>query len=171
MPVFLEYAGLIVGCSIANRARGSQVFGLVNSTVAGRLIATATIAVITSLVVIPDATLMAKLFILTFAGLMLWATPAWDAYWSAEIGNDPNHSKLWGIMMMGWRQLLIVPTFVGQAFLLGHPERAVWAGTALLYWLPYFAYGAVAKPVAVELSEYTIGAMIGFTIMMIARGF
>jgi hypothetical protein len=152
-----------------NRARGSQLFGLTTSTVIGRLVAMGAMAVLTSLMMIPDATMMAEIFALTFAGLMLWATPAWDAYWSAEIGDSPTHSKLWGVLMMGWRQLLIVPTYIGQAFLVGHPERAIWAATTLFYWLPYLVYGVSAKSRAVELSEYTIGVLIGATIFMVVH--
>lgn len=165
----LEAILFVFAFAVLNRARGSQLFGLTTSTVIGRLMSMGGMAVVTSLMLVPNTTRMVEVFAVAFGGLMLWATPAWDSYWSAEIGNDPSHSKLWGCLMMGWRQLLIVPTFAGEAFLIGHPERAVWAATAGLYWLPYFAFGAMVKPRAVEFSEYTIGALIGMTIYIIVH--
>jgi hypothetical protein len=108
----------------------------------------------------------ALLLPITFAGLMLWCTPAWDSYWSAEIG-DSAHSKLWGCCMMFLRQLLIVPMFAAQCYLTN--GNYYFISTASIYWLPYFLYGIFIKEKAVQYSEYTIGGLIGLTEFFICQ--
>ena len=154
--------------SVANRARGSRAFNLVNSTVAGRLVGMGAIAVATSMLFIPDSIKMLEAFVSVFAGMMLWATPAWDAYWSAQIGNDPHHSKAWGCGKMFLRQLLILPAFLSVAYLSG--VNYAYCSIAATLWLPYLIYGAIYKPMSIEYSEYTIGAMIGLAIVLITHG-
>jgi hypothetical protein len=93
---------------LLNCARGRLLFGMTTSTVISRIVATAGMAMgVAAITLDPFAALFSWL------SLMLWCTPAWDAYWSAEIGNDPSHSRLWGLGMMTLRMLLARRAFLG----------------------------------------------------------
>jgi hypothetical protein len=99
-----------------------------------------------------------------FAGLMLWATPGWDAYWSAQIGNDPDHSKALGCVMMFLRQLLILPAFGAVAYIC-HGNYA-YCGIAGLLWLPYLLFGIITKATCIQNAEFVNGALIGLALAM-----
>lgn len=154
---------LIPICAILNRGRGSQFWNLVPSTIVSRLVMAALVAL-----TMTALTANIWLFPSTLAGLMLWCTPAWDKYWSAQIGNDlPLKSKSWGNSHMFLRQLLILPTFAGTAFLTDHIENFFWAFPALIYWLPYYVFGFGTKSLAIMRAEYTIGALMGLSFYLI----
>ena len=67
--------------------------------------------------------------------------------------------------MMFLRQLLIVPTFISLTYLCS--GNYLYSAFAMILWIPYFVYGFISKSRAVELSEYTIGALIGLTLCLI----
>ena len=73
-----------------NRARGSQLYGFVNSTTAGRLISTFFMAYATSLVAGGDFIHMDTVILWAWATLYLWTIFAWDNYWAAAIGHTFN---------------------------------------------------------------------------------
>lgn len=146
--------------SILNRARGTKLFGLTNSTTIGRLVATFGMAMAVALSDVPNALYTLPVAWLT---LFLWTLPAWDAYWSAEIGNDPLHSKFWGLWHMALRMILAAPCILGLAYI--EHGSYYWAlGTPLLA-LPYLVFGLFKTQYTVPCSEYTVGAMLGFLIM------
>jgi hypothetical protein len=156
----------IIACGVLNRARGTQLFNLAGSTEIGRIVSMATISIFTSFFMIPNNTKILEMFIVIFAGLMLWCSPAWDTYWSAEIGNDKAHSKLWGCYHMAVRQMLILPTFIAAASVSNHPEKYIYSLSGLTLWIPYLAWGAVNSSKSIGRAEYTIGAIIGATLYM-----
>lgn len=152
-------------CSIANRARGSKFWEHISSTVLTRLAAMGIIALS-----VTAFTSNLILFPVILAGLMLWCTPAWDKYWSAQIGNDlPAVSKAWGNRHMFVRQLLILPTFAATIYFYNTPWAwgALYAIPALLYWLPYYVFGFFTKSESIARAEYTIGALIGLSFYLI----
>lgn len=153
--------------AVLNRARGSRLFGLTDSTEIGRIVSMFLMALVTSLYAALNTEVILYVVLFVFAGLLLWASPAWDSLWSAEIGNDPNHSKLWGLARMTIRQMLILPTLIGFAFLVQHTSNLPWTFLVLTYALPYLVFGAIDKETAIPRSEYTIGALIGLTIYKI----
>jgi len=158
--------GLLVAaaCMLFNRARGSRLYEETDSTEAGRLVSMGLMALCVGALELPDWHVAFELFCWTYISLMLWCTPAWDKYWSEEIGNDPDHSRLYGLACMTARQALFVPVVVGDALILGHLDRAVYAGVFVLMGLPYYVYGFINKAHAVEFSEFTDGAIIGCTL-------
>ena len=147
-------------CSIMNRARGSQFFNLVPSTVGGRLLSMGGMAI--GLELVKWNWLYAPTVL---GGMMLWCTPAWDSYWSAEIGNSATHSRLYGLMQMACRQMLILPCLAGVAQIAGGGDHYLYLLGAPLLALPYYILGYVYKPMAVEYSEYINGAIIGILLL------
>jgi len=121
-------------------------------------------ALLTSFLMPPEPMVMFKTFAFTLAGLMLWCTPGWDKYWGAEIGQSP-HTKLWGCVCMFLRQLLILPTFIGLAYING--GNIFWSAMSCTLWIPYIAWGIIYQKNPIPYAEYMVGAMIGFTIFMI----
>lgn len=152
----------IIAFAFLNRARGSRLYDLTSSTVFGRVLSMSGMALISTLAMGESVVS----FTILLSCLMLWATPAWDLYWSAQIGNEKDHKPAWGNRMMFYRQLLIIPFFIALAVISGHPGRIFWAATSLLYWLPYWLF-AFDKTKVIPRAEYTIGALIGFTAFVI----
>lgn len=150
-----------IAFAFLNRARGTRLFNMTGSTVIGRIVSTMSMALIVSLQSIPSTINMVETFFAVFAGLMLWATPHWDSYWSAAIGNDPTHGREWGVDMMGLRGLLIMPTFIALAFL-GHQE-GWWIGMlGIFQGIPYLLAGIPKnKGYAIPIAEYSWGACMG----------
>jgi hypothetical protein len=165
---------LILIFSILNRARGSQFFGLLDSTTEGRLIATFLMAVAAAIASLGDYFDMAEIILWTWAGLILWCVFGWDEYWGAAIGSTFNPNKatfapvdwlmklqpwfapvyqatagdvrrrLWGAMAMGLRQSLAIPCLVGLGYLTGHAEHGWYAAGTLLFGFIYLAAGYAA---------------------------
>src|SRR5262245_52176304 len=96
----ITMTALIVALLFAflNRARGSRLYGLTDSTALARLVSTHFMGVIAGTLALQqdpgNPAHMAAVTLWTWGTLMLWCTPAWDAYWSAAIGNDPAHGRL-----------------------------------------------------------------------------
>jgi hypothetical protein len=157
--------------ALLNRARGTKLYGLTNSTVVGRLVATLGMGVLASLCVMPDSEMMLEVGVWTWLSLFLWAIPAWDNYWGAAIGSVFNpdepafapvdwllrvmpwfstvyaatasdlRRRLWGATAMGLRQMLATPGLAHLAFIAGHPDRAWYAICPLAFGLFYLAAG------------------------------
>ena len=146
---------LIPLCSVLNRGRGSHFWNTLPSTVESRLLFAVIIgAFMCALTADP------YVFPVVLAGLMLWATPSWDKYFTACIGNDLSHGKLWGLATMGLRGLLIYPTFLGLA-LLGHPIAYLIGLAGLLQGIPYALGGILSESYCIAIAEYIWGASIG----------
>lgn len=157
---------LIPFYALLNRARGTKLFNLVNSTVIGRLLSTMLMAVSASLAVIPETLLMLEVFGWLWASLMLWCTPAWDKYWSAAIGHDPDHSRLWGLAMMTLRMTLGAPAIIGLAFIINKPLHAYYALGTLFMGLPYYVFGYLRPQKPIDYSEPVVGAILGLMIVL-----
>lgn len=152
----------ILLCSAMNRARGSQFWNMVPSTVGSRLLAMGTMAIALSAI---------KLNMLyspvVLGGMMLWCTPGWDKYWSEEIGNSATHSRLYGLMQMACRQMLILPCLAAVAQIAGGGDHFLYCLGAPLLALPYYIIGGLYKAESVELSEYVNGAIIGMLLLQL----
>lgn len=168
-------------CAFLNRCRGSQWFGLIPSTSAGRILACLGIGLSTLVYSLPN-----ELLIPTFTALslFLWAVFAWDNYWSAAIGNPTDITKstfppvdfvmsllpsmnlrLWGLIALTLRSSLAAICFIGLAYLSGHDERMIAALGVLLFAFPYYINGYILdKSWVIKVSEYMVGAMIGILI-------
>lgn len=157
---------LVIAFAVLNRARGSRLFELTSSTGVSRIVATFLMAAATTSLVFPDRMLFVMPWV--WVSLLVWCTPAWDAYWSAEIGDDPKHSRLWGLGMMTLRMALVMPCLTGLAVLSGHTDRALFANGALLLGLPYYLLGFIV-PVGYVIfaSELTVGAILGALVFAI----
>ena len=162
------YVFTIIVFAFLNRARGSQLYGFVNSTEVGRLISVSVMAFILSLFYMPDIKMMAIVFLAEFAALMLWCSPLWDKYWGEEIGDSLTHSRLYGLMQMTLRMSLIIPAIAIMAypeaynliFALGFPILAI----------PYYIFGYLTPGAnVIRNSELAVGAMLGF-LMVAAHG-
>lgn len=141
-----------------NRARGSRFWNTIPSTTETRLLAT--LGMVISLVAI-KANL--SLFFL-WPLLMLWCIPAWDAYWSAEIGHDPNHSRLWGLAAMALRMTLAAPAVLAAAYL---TQGNYWPAAATPFLaLPYFLFGFIQSDLTIPRSEYAVGALLGILLLL-----
>lgn len=145
--------------AVLNRARGSQFFELLKSTVEGRLVSMGGMAFGASLSMWPNYTRTLEMFIFSWAALMLWCTPAWDAYWSAAIGNEKTRSRLWGLGAMTLRMTLILPYFISLAYFMG--GTYLYALGALTLGSPYYIAGYVYKKAPIMVAEYSVGAIIG----------
>lgn len=155
---------------ILNCARGRKLFDLTNSTVVSRLASTSLMAITASFLQIPDLFMMTNVFIIVFAGLMLWCTPAWDKYWSEEIGNDPNYSRLWGLRDMTFRMLLALPVLITLPIVTHHYGRLPIAAGALLLGLPYYIFGYMKLGrFTIAASEFVVGVILGSLILFIAE--
>ena len=163
------FIAFIAAFSILNRARGTQLFGLTDSTVAGRLISMMGMALLTSFLFMHNSILMLGAFIGVWALLMLWCTPLWDKYWSEEIGHSTTHSRLYGLMQMTIRMALAIPAILFIAGLSNHGFNAIYALGALTFGLPYYAYGYLRPTNPIPYSEYTVGALLG-TFIWLAHG-
>lgn len=151
----------IFSAAILNRMRGSRIYNLTTSTELGRIVSAMGFGLLASFLEIGNNILMLEMFAWVFLSILLWSTPAWDKYWSEEIGHDPNHTRLYGLMQMTIRMQLIVPCFIGIAFISGHLEQLVYLPLTLLLGIPYYIWGYISKNYAIPFSEYTIGGMLG----------
>lgn len=157
--------------AVANRARGSKFFGLTESTEFGRIIATFIMALAMGFVYyVPNYMKMDVSIMFSWPLLVLWATFGWDAYWSAEIGNDPVHSEGWGVKEMAFRMCWAIPSMVVYCWLSNHWEGLVYAAGIPLMALPYYLYGKLTKRWVIELSEPTNGLLMGYLYSMAAGG-
>lgn len=148
-------------CALMNRMRGSQFWNLLPSTTLGRILAMLGIA--TATVALTGNIYMFGVWPLLYG----WTVLAWDAYWSAEIGHDKAHGKLWGFGMMAWRMSLLSPAILYAAYIAG--GNYWWALATPLLALPYFILGSLARRMPalkdpIPASEYAVGALLGFII-------
>lgn len=153
--------------ALCNRARGSQLYGLTDSTVIGRLASTLGMALSNGLFFNLGSIIQMEIAAWSWASLMLWCTFAWDKFWSAMLGNDPNHSKLWGLGWMALRQSLAVVEVIGGCWLTGNLDRWWLALATPLLAVPYIIYGIVAKKTPILDAELTDGAMLGIINYMV----
>jgi hypothetical protein len=162
-------AGLIItmlAFAVLNRARGSQFYELANSTVLGRAISTFLMGVVAAFPFINDLLVFDLMLVWVWGSLMLWATPGWNKYWSAAIGNEIEYSRLWGLGMMTLRQLLAVPCIIGVAIIASNSGFTAYALLPLLFGLPYYIAGWIDPHYNIPFAEYTVGAMLGGAIFM-----
>lgn len=151
---------LMVIFAVLNRARGCHLYGMTGSTVVSRVVPMAIMAGLSGGGVLQQA--------IAFGLLMLWCTPAWDKYWSEEIGHSATHSRLYGLMQMTARQSLILPCYL---FLAGaNSANPLWAMTFLLNGLPYYIMGYTKHWNPIGISEYAVGAIVGLTVGMLYVG-
>lgn len=174
MADYLLYGMIALVFAIMNRARGSQFFSLTDSTTEGRLLST---FLMTASALVPftgfgNPEHQIEVVAAAWALLYVWTVPGWDAYWSAAIGNDPSHSKLWGIGMMTLRQGgLLLPYYAFLSGLTGDWHHMAYAASTLLCGAVYAFWGAVNKTSAViEYAELTNGAIMGLTTVLILWG-
>lgn len=154
--------------SAANRGRGSQFGTHVPSTVESRVLAAFLSAASTLLLTTAFSESRAVgIALWIMATMLLWCTPAWDKYWSEEIGHSLTHSRLYGLMQMTLRQLLILPCLLGVAVISGHYDRSWYALGALSLGLPYYLSGYEFPAAPIKISEYAVGAIIGLIIALI----
>jgi hypothetical protein len=153
--------------ALLNRGRGSRFWDTLPSTTISRLAATAGMAIL----VYPFGLLSGGIlhavgmFFWTWAALMFWCVFAWDSFWNAEIGTDPQRSRLWGLGMMALRMTLAVPCLIGLAFLAGQPQHAWLALATPLLGLPYYVFGYLTPGTnVIRNAELAVGALLGFLI-------
>lgn len=154
--------------SAANRGRGSKFGDKLPSTVEGRVLAAFLSAGSTLLLTADLSPWRATgIAVWIMATMLLWCTSAWDKFWSEEIGSSLTHSRLYGLMQMTVRQLLILPCLLGTAYLSGHLDRSYYAAGALTLGLPYYFSGYEFPAAPIKVSEYAVGALIGLMIVLI----
>lgn len=149
--------------AVLNRARGSQLGGLISSTGICHII----IPLLMALMVVVDI----KSLIITWGLLIFWCVFAWDRYWELAGGVQVNstgckpidwilskmsigNTRLEGIVGMGLRQglfLLPVLLYLGKWKLILIP---------FLFGLPYYMFSFIS-PNFVMYSEVLIGAVLG----------
>lgn len=159
----MEILLYMLSFGVLNRARGSQFFSLFSSTTEGRLLSSFLMAALTVLRYTPvdgDAALMAIL--IDFGLIYFWSIWGWDAYWSAAIGQDPNHTRLWGVLMMTARQALILPFYAFVSWQNGwaHP---FFAASFLLMGVTYYIFSKLTRMAAIQNAELANGAIMGAT--------
>lgn len=162
----LVIISFIAAFAILNRARGTQLFNATSSTVIGRLVSTLGMSLLTAATASHEPILFATFLAWTWASLMLWCTPAWDAYWSAAIGHDPANSRLWGLTAMTLRMTLAVPSIVGLAYLSAQPFHSIYASGILLMGLPYYLAGYLNPKNPIGMAEPMVGAILGLLIFL-----
>lgn len=180
---------MMLAFAVLNRARGSQLFGFTTSTTEGRLVSTG----LMSMVLLVNGayhgeTVDAALFFpLYWALLMFWCVFAWDKYWIAAIGNGidtartgfapvdwlmsllPVKGRLWGVIAMGLRQLLLVPAIICAALISEHLGQGFALSAApLLFGVPYLLAGyLVPNAKSVMVAEITVGSLMGAVFALI----
>lgn len=163
-----EMVASALWCGFWNCARGRKLFNTTSSTFIGRLVATHFMGLGAMVISLGTPFHMATIMLWTWGTLLLWCTPAWDAYWSAEIGDDPNHSRLWGLAAMSLRMTLAAPCLIGLAYLTGHMDRAGYAAGSLLLGLPYYISGFVSpRKYVISIPETVVGMILGVLIFTI----
>ncbi len=166
----MEYATLfsyMAAFALLNRARGTRIFNLTSSTVAGRMVAMMGMAILTVIRHTPEPEDVALALVIYFLLLMLWASPAWDEYWAAEIGTPP-HSKKWGVAMMTLRMSLILPFYAFIALQDGWDNGWMsmsWVLLSLTYLVSGFMYKHTNNTV-IAAPELVNGAIIGATVWL-----
>lgn len=144
-----------------NCARGRLLFNLTTSTEIARIATSVGMGIATTIL---TQNIVAGIF--TAGALLLWMTPAWDVYWSAEIGNDPKHSRLWGLGAMTIRMSLAIPCLAGLAAIFQHSAWPI-AGAVLLS-VPYYISGYISpKKYIIPIAEFAVGALLGILIHLI----
>ncbi len=164
----MHLAIFMISFAFFNCARGRRFFDLVSSTVEGRLIAMTGMAATVALYYLSEPVLSFEIFSIALITLMLWCTPAWDAYWSAAIGNDPENSRLWGLAAMSGRMLLAIPCIAGLAWITGHDDRSWLVGGTPLMGLPYYIFGYMKLgKYTIAASELAVGAILGALVFFV----
>lgn len=159
-----ELPFLTVIFSLLNRARGTQFFSWFSSTTEGRLAATFLMALCSIPVDFNDMNMTLELAMAAWALLFVWTIPAWDAYWSAAIGSDPNHSRMWGVAMMTLRQGLLLPYYGFLAWLAYDWSHLIYAGSILLMGGVYWLSSKLTPGVnTIRNAELANGAVMGIT--------
>lgn len=155
-----------------NCARGRKLFGTTSSTEVGRLVSTFLMSCAIAALLPYNWKLMIEVGAISWALLMLWATPAWDAYWSAEIGHDPIHSRLWGLGMMTLRMSLAMPLLGVLAFIVNEPTHNFYILGLLLMGTPYYITGWFKgfEKWAIATSEFADGAILGTLVFLTIGG-
>lgn len=151
-----------------NRMRGSQIYGLVNSTTEGRMVSMFFMTVLTVLRYMPvDHTAVYMAFLIDFVLLYFWCMWRWDAYWSAAIGSDVMHSRLWGVGMMTLRQSLILPFYAFISWQTGWVAPC-WSLSFLLMGVVYTISSKLTPGVnTIRNAEFANGAIMGATVWML----
>lgn len=165
-----------------NCARGRKLFGLTDSTAIGRIISTCMMAALPAMMLLPDVDSMTLMWGWIWLMLMVWCTPAWDNYWSVTIGDrlppvtcfapvdwlmsefpwDRFKGRIWGLVALTLRMMLILPAFVGEMIYLGHYNRWEWLLCSLLMGIPYYISGYVSpRKYVIAAAEIGTGAIIG----------
>lgn len=179
--MLINLIAMMVWFSFWNCARGRKLFGLTTSTETGRIVSMTMMAFGNVMLhpLTPDNILI---FAASFAMLMLWCSPGWDAYWSVTIGQSTPpvaafapvdyimglppfkwlKGRWWGLAAMTLRMQLILPYFVLNMCLLDHFDRLLYLGSALALALPYFIFGCIL-PVryVIPAAEIGVGLLIG----------
>lgn len=171
-----------------NCARGRKLFNLTTSTEIGRLVSMTMIALAGATLVLPATLPAACVFIWSILALMLWCSPAWDAYWSVTIGQSkppvkcfapvdyimaiPPFNKLqgrlWGLVAFTLRMQLILPLFIGNMWILHHFGRIEYLPLAAALALPYYVLGYLIRvQYVIPASEFCTGMIIGLTLALI----
>lgn len=132
------------------------------------------IALATGALFLPNVVAASIVVFASFPLLLVWSLLGWDDYWSAEIGHDPAHSKMWGLWKMTERMLAIFPALAVvdyAAFIFDHNTNPWWAAGVLTMGLPYLAFGALVPKNPIIYAELAVGAIIGITNWNLAGGF
>ena len=176
---------IIISFALANRIRGSKIYGYGDDT-EGRMIAALIIMTVVTCHVATSAIQAAEIGAPLIVLNLLAMSFGWDNYWSAAIGNPTDRTKpvfwpvdvimkrlmflglrAWGTVAMGLRSSLYSLGIVVTALVLHRPERAIFALGTLLCGIPYLAWGYVDNGTAVPRAEYTNGAWLGFLYWMV----
>ena len=179
----------MIAFAFLNRARGTRLYNLTNSTVSGRMVSMGCMALLTSLLFVGNALNFCLAFTGVFISLMLWCSFGWDNYWSAAIGNTTDITKkicapvdwimaklpamplrLWGTIAMTLRMTFAMPAIIGVAFLSGNIDHVIYGAGSLLFGLPYFISGAIYPKNPIGMAEYCVGALLGAFILLAKFG-
>jgi len=164
---FLAPTAFSLWFGLLNCARGRLLFGMTTSTEESRVISTFFMAMASAALAVSvrpgDALFVGEVSAWAWLMLLLWCTPAWDAYWSAEIGNDPSHSRLWGLGMMTLRMLLAAPCIIGLALL---EHTTAWFSLGVLtLGIPYYVSGFITpRAYVISAAETAVGMILGLLI-------
>ncbi len=148
-------------CAVLNRARGTKLYGYTESTTIGRIVGMggiATLAHISMLMHEYGFVISTVASMWVFAGLMLWCIPAWDDLWSAAIGNDPKHSRLWGLYHLTLRMGYGMPCIIGLQVIIGN-SSSFWALGCYAMGLPYYFAGFLKHKYTIMVAEMSVGAI------------
>lgn len=99
---------LMLSFAILNRARGSDFFGLIPSSLMTRIIATGLMALIASLYFVLNDHLNPLIHLALWVGLMIWATPGWGKYVGATLTGKDSQNDV-EIRWIDWLGYKIFP--------------------------------------------------------------